>query len=119
MTGESVTYAKPCPHCGGLHGPRCPEVKAIEYFEDGSIRRIEYLTLSDRGSQMGAPLSELRADGAPRRIDWNLQAPAERAIGDAMIAVENIPGGSVALTEAVTLLSKARNRVADHLEGKP
>ena len=34
-----------------------------------------------------------------------------------MIVVENA-GGSLALTDAVTLLDKAKNRVADHAEGK-
>jgi len=41
---------------------------------------------------------------------------AEIVITDAMLAVEHA-GGSVALTDAITLLSKARDRVADHVEG--
>ncbi len=43
--------------------------------------------------------------------------PAEIAIINAMQAVE-AAGASVALTDAVALLSKARDRVADHVEGK-
>ena len=57
-----------------------------------------------------------RPDSIPTRIDTNWMTPAERAILDAMAAVE-AAGGSVALTDAVTLLSKARDRVADHVEG--
>jgi hypothetical protein len=43
--------------------------------------------------------------------------PAELAITDAMRAVEKA-GGSIALTDAVTMLSIARERVADHVEGR-
>lgn len=37
-------YSSPsqCPICGMWHGPICPSVKAIEYYPDGSIKRIEY-----------------------------------------------------------------------------
>jgi len=58
-----------------------------------------------------------RPDGVPTRIDMNWLTPAERAILDAMGAVENA-GGSPALTDATTLLMKALERVADHVEGK-
>lgn len=57
-----------------------------------------------------------RPDGLPTRIDTQWQSPAELAIRDAMLAVENA-GASIALTDAITLLSKARDRVADHVEG--
>ena len=32
-----------CPHCG-LHGHigMCPRIRAVEYNEDGTVRRIEY-----------------------------------------------------------------------------
>lgn len=59
--------------------------------------------------------AKLRADGIPTRIDQSLMTPAELAITQAMYAVE-AAGGSVALTEAVTLLAKARDKVADHVE---
>lgn len=52
----------------------------------------------------------------PRRIRLDLHTPAETAIVEAMLAVE-AAGGSLALTDAGTLLSKARDRVADHVEG--
>lgn len=29
-----------CRWCGMIHGPRCPEVKAIEYFQDGTVKRV-------------------------------------------------------------------------------
>lgn len=55
-------------------------------------------------------------DGIPRRIRIDHFTPAEAAIHAAMLEVEKA-GGSIALTEAVNLLAKARDRVADHVEG--
>lgn len=31
-----------CGHCGKVHSGPCPRIKAIEYFENGVIRRVEY-----------------------------------------------------------------------------
>lgn len=64
------------------------------------------------------PRPHLRPDGFPTRGDMQYWSPAEQAIWAAMQAVEEA-GGSPALTDAVTLLGKARDRVADHMEGKP
>ena len=36
-----------CAHCGNIHGPRCPSVKAIEYYPDGTVKRVEYMTAAD------------------------------------------------------------------------
>ena len=36
-----------CRWCGVFHGPLCPAVKAIEYFECGSIKRVEFKTAGD------------------------------------------------------------------------
>lgn len=58
----------------------------------------------------------LRADGIPTRIDMQWWVQAELAIWRAMQEVERA-GASVALTQAVTLLAEARNKVADHIEG--
>jgi len=57
-----------------------------------------------------------RDDGIPTRCDLRFYTAPERAIRSAMLAVEHY-GGSIALTDAVTLLSKAQGRVADHVEG--
>lgn len=37
----------PCRYCGKEHGPRCPEVRAIEYHPDGTVKRVEFLTPAD------------------------------------------------------------------------
>lgn len=50
-------------------------------------------------------------------IDLNFHTAAEKAITDAIYAVE-AAGASPALTDAVVLLGKARDRVADHVESK-
>jgi hypothetical protein len=58
----------------------------------------------------------LRPDGIATRCDQNHFTPAEAAIFAAMQEVEAM-GASKALTDAVILLQKARDRVADHAEG--
>lgn len=62
------------------------------------------------------PRPAKRPDGWPTRADVQWFSDAELAIYKAMEAVEKA-GGSGALTDAITLLSKARSRVADHVEG--
>jgi hypothetical protein len=54
-------------------------------------------------------------DAAPRRICVDLLTPAERAIYDAVQAVE-AAGAHVLLTDAATLLQQARARVADYVD---
>lgn len=31
-----------CGHCGGYHTGSCPRVKAIEYYANGTVKRVEY-----------------------------------------------------------------------------
>jgi hypothetical protein len=33
---------QPCQHCGMIHATTCPKIKAIEYYQDGSTKRIEF-----------------------------------------------------------------------------
>lgn len=33
-----------CGHCGLMHAGPCPRVKAIEYYENGTVKRVEYHT---------------------------------------------------------------------------
>lgn len=38
-TGATTT----CPYCGmGAHIGKCPCVKAFEFYEDGTIKRVEF-----------------------------------------------------------------------------
>jgi hypothetical protein len=54
-------------------------------------------------------------NGFPRRIRRDLWLPAERVIQEAVDLVEQL-GADVALTDAVILLGKARERVADYID---
>lgn len=45
-----------CHYCGLIHETKCPSVKAIEYFPDGTIRRVEFLTPAD----VASAVTELR-----------------------------------------------------------
>ncbi len=58
---------------------------------------------------------KLNEHGHPRRNDINLHTPAERAIREAVISVEGA-GCHPLLTDAVVLLDKAKNKVADFVE---
>ncbi len=77
----------------------------------------EYRLALEDWKRDGGVRPEKRPDGFPTRnsVDWF--SPAELAIREAMYAVENA-GASIALTDAINLLAKARARVADHVEGK-
>ena len=41
---------KKCVNCGhGHEGQKCPLVKAFEYYPDGELKRIEFVTIADMG----------------------------------------------------------------------
>jgi hypothetical protein len=40
--GGDKFAAQHCDHCGGWHQGRCPSIKAIEYHENGGVKRVEY-----------------------------------------------------------------------------
>lgn len=31
----------PCPHCGGYHKTTCARIRSIEYYQDGTVKRVE------------------------------------------------------------------------------
>ena len=74
-----------------------------------------YYAALDAWKKDGGPRPAKRPDGIPTRCDTQWRTAAELAIGSAMAEVEKA-GGSIALTDAVTLLSQAMDRVADHIE---
>ncbi|HEU4728417.1 MAG TPA: hypothetical protein VFT22_11020 [Kofleriaceae bacterium] len=51
----------------------------------------------------------------PRRIRFDRMTPAELAIRAAEVAVEEM-GADVLLTEAIMLLQRAREKVADYVD---
>lgn len=120
-----------CPKCGmGSEGKSemiltafcthkyCPFREWSEQKKAGERAADPYFAALDKWKSQGGNRPAKRPDGLPTRIDRQWKTPAELAIDQAMEAVENA-GASVALTDAVTLLSKARDRVADHAEGRP
>lgn len=54
--------------------------------------------------------------GVPRRVCVDLLTPAEEAIRQAVLAVEALPA-DVRLTNAVILLGRAQESVADYVDG--
>lgn len=53
----------------------------------------------------------------PRRVRLDLMTTAEKAIYNAVLEVEKLPP-DIRLTEAVMLLSRAREKVADYIDDK-
>lgn len=68
-------------------------------------------------SALKIPLPTISAE-LPRRCHMELMTPAELAIHEAIEKVENA-GVDVRLTDAVVLLSQAKVRVADFVDGVP
>jgi hypothetical protein len=118
-----------CPKCGMGSGGKsemmlslhcthkyCPFREWKKEKEAAERAADPYYAALDAWKKDGGIRPARRPDGFPTRADMQWMTVAELAIMNAMEAVE-AAGGSVALTDAVTLLSKARDRVADHVEG--
>jgi hypothetical protein len=39
---DALAMPRQCGHCGMIHGPICPRIKAVEYYPDGTVKRVEY-----------------------------------------------------------------------------
>lgn len=84
----------------------CPECKSRNTFCDYTPP----VPVATNGITRGEPMNEV-----PRRNDMQRWSEAERAIYDAMQAVE-AAGADLRLTDAVTLLGAARDSVADFID---
>jgi hypothetical protein len=125
-----VGKLKECPKCGMGAGGKsemmlahfcthkyCP-FRDWKNIKEAADRAADpYSVALDDWKKDGGVRPAKRPDGIPTRIDINWLTAAELATREAMHAVEKA-GGSPALTDALTLLSKARDRIADHVEGK-
>jgi hypothetical protein len=60
--------------------------------------------------------SDIKIEEVPRRADMRRWTAAEKAIYDALQAVEAMPA-DVRLTDAVTLLGAAKDSIADFIDG--
>lgn len=43
----SASDVRLCGHCGMYHGAVCPRIKAVEYHENGLVKRVEYFGPGD------------------------------------------------------------------------
>ena len=74
---------RPCPYCGASgHTEPCPNVEAIDYYENGSIKRIEFrkrylVTMQEDGSK--------KIEQATMRVDARMKADA--AYRDAIVGL--------------------------------
>lgn len=84
-----------------------PTIEAV--FCEGKLQKLR------RVAQAAQPKRVAMVDGFPRRSRIDLLEPAEKAIFDAVQAVERMPP-DVRLTKAVCLLQDAREAVADYVE---
>lgn len=64
-----------------------------------------------------SPVRSASCSEIPRRNRMDLWSPAERAIFEAIQAVESV-GAHPLLTQAVVMLGKARDRVSDFIDGR-
>lgn len=119
-----------CPKCGMGSGGKsemmlsnfcthkyCPFREWKQAKEAADRAADPYFAALDAWKKDGGSRPVRRHDGIPTRADMQWMTPAELAIREAIQAAE-AAGASVALTDAVTLLSKAQDRVADHVEGR-
>lgn len=119
-----------CPKCGMGSGGKsemmlshfcthkyCPFRDWKQAKETTDRAADPYFAAFDAWKKAGGTRPVRRPDGIPTRADMQWMTAAELAIREAIQAVE-AAGASVALTDAVTLLSKAQDRVADHVEGR-
>ena len=95
-----------------------PRVAALFAYkgDDGNARDYR-LAFTGTGYVLQEARPHLRGDGIPTRNDLTQMSDAELAIVKAVREVE-AAGASKALTDAVVLLQQARERVADHVEGR-
>lgn len=77
---------------------------------------LEQHRLNVKNNISGTPMYPAKPESIRPRNRLDLMSPAERAITEAMHAVEETKGGSEALTKAVILLGEARDLVYDHIE---
>jgi hypothetical protein len=80
------------------------------------VERLLALSPRGEGAPGGDGTMDTKETETPRRADMGRWTPAERAINDAMQAVEAM-AADVRLTDAVVLLGAARDSVADYIDG--
>lgn len=64
---HEVPAAAACPYCAGRHLGKCYLVRAIEYYENGSLRRVEFYNPDEIMSATAAVIAT-RNGGVPPRL---------------------------------------------------
>lgn len=75
-TTAALNNPAKCRYCGMMHGPTCWMLKAIEYHEDGSIKRVEFKTAADYPQTTSAAPSVFRPPDAPANLTGFAGQPA-------------------------------------------
>lgn len=44
---NTASTQQPCGYCGNHHAAKCPLVRSIEYFENGMVKRVEFMRPGD------------------------------------------------------------------------
>lgn len=110
------TWVYECKDCGArlLRGASEQDVEFQERLDEHRMKNH-----STRDMTNGPEFDD---DGkmtyVPRRIMFDKMTPAERAITEAMWAVE-AEGCDQLLTDAIVLLAQAREKVADYVDRQP
>lgn len=76
-----------CPYCGNIHAGQCPRIKAIEYHENGTVKRIEFFGPVD----YSPPVVQPSWPNPPYPYEWQPGAPYKITCGDT-----NLVGTAVA-----------------------
>jgi hypothetical protein len=50
---DMLAMPRLCGHCGMIHGFICPHIRAIEYYPDGTVKRVEYHGIPPAGRRDG------------------------------------------------------------------
>lgn len=71
---ETSAISSNCAWCGGLHPQTiCPKVKAIDYYPDGTMKRVEFKVAADYGPPipLGGQHSAAGFAGLPEHLQPN------------------------------------------------
>jgi hypothetical protein len=55
MYTDNTSNIATCPYCGNIHTGLCSKIKEIEYYKDGTIKRVVLITPSDYMAPMQLP----------------------------------------------------------------
>lgn len=79
MSTSAADFNK-CLHCGMGHTGRCPQVKAVEYYPNGQVKRIEYVTPGDFVAPLGVPIPPFKPLEPPYVVTVGGSHPTDTTI---------------------------------------